>query len=296
MSKPVIIAEIGCNHKGDMAIAHKMIKLLGTFKLLNENSYIDIVKFQKRTNKELLTPEEYNAPHPNPANSYGKTYGEHREFLEFNLEQNKQLKEWCEEEGLIYSTSTWDLTAAKEIVSLNPKLIKVPSASNLNFDMLEYLRDNYSGDIHLSFGMTNHKEEQKIVDFFKAKNRAKDLVIYACTSGYPVPFEDICLREITRLKETYGNDVKAIGFSGHHLGIAVDIAALALGATYFERHFTLDRTWKGTDHAASLEPQGLQKLARDLRQTYLALQYKPKEILDIEEVQRKKLKRILEKV
>ena len=296
MSKPVIIAEIGCNHKGDMAIAHKMIKLLGTFKLLNENSYIDIVKFQKRTNKELLTPEEYNAPHPNPANSYGKTYGEHREFLEFNLEQNKQLKEWCEEEGLIYSTSTWDLTAAKEIVSLNPKLIKVPSASNLNFDMLEYLRDNYSGDIHLSFGMTNHKEEQKIVDFFKAKNRAKDLVIYACTSGYPVPFEDICLREITRLKETYGNDVKAIGFSGHHLGIAVDIAALALGASYFERHFTLDRTWKGTDHAASLEPQGLQKLARDLRQTYLALQYKPKEILDIEEVQRKKLKRILEKV
>lgn len=296
MSKPVIIAEIGCNHKGDMAIAHKMIKLLGTFKLLNENSYIDIVKFQKRTNKELLTPEEYNAPHPNPANSYGKTYGEHREFLEFNLEQNKQLKEWCEEEGLIYSTSTWDLTAAKEIVSLNPKLIKVPSASNLNFDMLEYLRDNYSGDIHLSFGMTNHKEEQKIIDFFKAKNRAKDLVIYACTSGYPVPFEDICLREIIRLKETYGNDVKAIGFSGHHLGIAVDIAALALGATYFERHFTLDRTWKGTDHAASLEPQGLQKLARDLRQTYLALQYKPKEILDIEEVQRKKLKRILEKV
>lgn len=296
MSKPVVIAEIGCNHKGDMAIAHKMIKLLGTFKLLNENSYIDIVKFQKRTNKELLTPEEYNAPHPNPANSYGKTYGEHREFLEFNLEQNRQLKEWCEEEGLIYSTSTWDLTAAKEIVSLNPKLIKVPSASNLNFDMLEYLRDNYTGDVHLSFGMTTHKEEQKIIDFFKAKNRAKDLVIYACTSGYPVPFEDICLREITRLKETYGNDVKAIGFSGHHLGIAVDIAALALGATYFERHFTLDRTWKGTDHAASLEPQGLQKLARDLRQTYLALQYKPKEILDIEEVQRKKLKRLLENV
>lgn len=296
MNKPVVIAEIGCNHKGDMQIAHKMIKLLGTFKLLNENAYIDIVKFQKRTNKELLTPEEYNAPHPNPANSYGATYGEHREFLEFDLEQNKQLKKWCEEEGLIYSTSTWDLTAAKEIVSLNPKLIKVPSASNLNFDMLEYLRDNYSGDIHLSFGMTNHKEEQQIIDFFKAKNRAKDLVIYACTSGYPVPFEDICLREIIRLKETYGNDVKAIGFSGHHLGIAVDIAALALGATYFERHFTLDRTWKGTDHAASLEPQGLQKLARDLRQTYLALQYKPKEILDIEEVQRKKLKRILEKV
>ena len=296
MGKPVVIAEIGCNHKGDMEIAHKMIKLLGTFKLLNENSYIDIVKFQKRTNKELLSPEEYNAPHPNPRNSYGATYGEHREFLEFDLEQNRQLKKWCEEEGLIYSTSTWDLTAAKEIVTLNPKLIKVPSASNLNFEMLEYLRDCYSGEVHLSFGMTNHAEEKKIIDFFKAKDRAKDMVIYSCTSGYPVPFEDICLKEIVRLKETYEKDVKGIGFSGHHLGIAVDIAALALGATYFERHFTLDRTWKGTDHAASLEPQGLQKLARDLRQTYLALNFKEKEILDIEEVQRKKLKHEVELV
>ncbi len=294
MTKPIIIAEIGCNHKGDMNIAHKMIKLLGTFKLLNENSYIDIVKFQKRTNKELLSEEEYNAPHPNPRNSYGKTYGEHREYLEFNLDQHKQLKQWCEEEGLIYSTSTWDLTAAKEIVSLNPKLIKVPSASNLNFEMLEYLRDEYRGEIHLSFGMTTHEEERRIINFFKEKDRAKDMVIYACTSGYPVPFEDICLNEITRLKESYGKEVLGIGFSGHHLGIAVDIAALALGATYFERHFTLDRTWKGTDHAASLEPQGLQKLARDLRQTYMALNYKDKEILDIEAVQRKKLKHEVE--
>lgn len=291
MTRPVVIAEIGCNHKGDMEIAHRMIKLLGCFKTLNPESSIDIVKFQKRTNKELLTPEEYNAPHPHPENSYGATYGEHREFLEFNQDQHRQLKQWCEEEGLIYSTSTWDLTAAKEIVALNPKLIKVPSASNLDFEMLGYLRDNYSGEIHLSFGMTTKAEEKKIVDFFKEKNRAKDLVIYACTSGYPVPFEDICLNEITRLRETFGNDVKAIGFSGHHLGIAVDVAALALGATHFERHFTLDRTWKGTDHAASLEPTGLQKLARDLRNVSKALTAKSEDILDIEKVQRKKLKR-----
>jgi len=291
MKRPVIIAEIGCNHKGDMEIAHRMIKLLGVFKTLNPESSIDIVKFQKRTNKELLTPEEYNAPHPHPENSYGATYGEHREFLEFDQAQNAQLKQWCEEEGLIYSTSTWDLTAAKEIVALNPVLIKVPSACNLDFDMLAYLRDNYSGEIHLSFGMTSKEEEKKIVEFFKAKDRAKDLVIYACTSGYPVPFEDICLHEITRLKATFGSDVKAIGFSGHHLGIAVDIAALALGAEYFERHFTLDRTWKGTDHAASLEPAGLRKLARDLRNVAKALTAKSEDILDIEKVQRKKLKR-----
>lgn len=293
MIRPVVIAEIGCNHKGDMDIAHKMIKLLGVFKLLNENSAIDIVKFQKRTNKELLSVQEFNAPHPNPNNSYGKTYGEHREFLEFDLEQNRMLKKWCEEEGLIYSTSTWDLTAAKEIVSLNPRLIKVPSASNLNFELLQYLRDNFYGEIHISFGMTTQEEEKNIINFFLEKNRAKDLVIYACTSGYPVPFEDICLKEITRLKDTFGNVVKAIGFSGHHLGIAPDIAALALGASYFERHFTLDRTWKGTDHAASLEPQGMQKLARDLRTTAIALRFKEKQMLDIEMLQRKKLKHVV---
>lgn len=286
-----VIAEIGCNHKGSIEIAHKMIKVLGAMKYINESSNIDIVKFQKRNNKELLTKEQYNAPHPNPINSYGNTYGEHREFLEFNIEQHYILKNWCEEEGLIYSCSVWDLTSAKEIVSLNPKLIKVPSASNLNFPLLKYLRDNYSGKIHISFGMTTKNEEKEIINLFKEKNRAKDLVIYSCTSGYPVPFEDVSLLEIKRLKEEYLKDVKNIGFSGHHNGIAVDVAALTLGAKYFERHFTLDRTWKGTDHAASLEPQGLIKLARDLRNVNKTLTYKSKDILDIEEVQRKKLKR-----
>lgn len=293
MQEPIIIAEIGCNHKGDMDIAHDMIKLLSVFRTFDKDARIDIVKFQKRTNRELLSPEEYNAPHPHPENSYGKTYGEHREFLEFNLEQNRQLKKWCEEEGLTYSTSIWDLTAAKEIVSLNPKMIKVPSASNLNFPMLRYLRDCYSGEIHLSFGMTNKEEEKRIIDFFKEKNRVKDLVIYACTSGYPVPYENVCLNEILRLRKEYGKDVKGIGFSGHHLGIAVDIAALALGATYFERHFTFDRAWKGTDHAASLIPHEMMELACDLRHTAMALAYKEKDILDIEEIQRRKLKHIV---
>lgn len=286
-----VIAEIGCNHKGSIEIAHKMIKVLGAMKYINENSNIDIVKFQKRNNKELLTEEQYNAPHPNPINSYGNTYGKHREFLEFNIEQYSILKTWCEEEGLIYSCSVWDLTSAKEIVSLNPKLIKVPSACNLNFPLLKYLRDNYFGEIHISFGMTTKIEEKEIINLFKENNRAKDLIIYSCTSGYPVPFEDVSLLEIKRLKEEYLKYIKDIGFSGHHNGIAVDIAALTLGAQYFERHFTLDRTWKGTDHTASLEPQGLIKLARDLRNVSKTLTYKCKDILDIEEIQRKKLKR-----
>lgn len=285
MKQPKIIAEIGCNHKGDMNIAKELIMTAATY------CKVDCVKFQKRCNKELLTPEEYNAPHPHPENSYGTTYGKHREFLEFSLEQHKQLQQWCNEFGVEYSTSVWDLTSAKEITTLQPKLIKIPSAINLNKSVLEYLCDNFGGEIHLSFGMTTKDEEEMIVQFFEDKKRAKDLVIYSCTSGYPVPFEDICLLEIKRLRETFENRVKAIGFSGHHLGIAVDAAAVALGAEYIERHYTLDRTWKGTDHAASLEPDGVRKLARDCRAVYKALTYKKEDILDIEKVQRDKLKR-----
>lgn len=285
MKQPKIIAEIGCNHKGDMNIAKELIMTAATY------CKVDCVKFQKRCNKELLTPEEYNAPHPHPENSYGTTYGKHREFLEFSLEQHKQLQQWCNEFGVEYSTSVWDLTSAREITTLQPKLIKIPSAINLNKSVLEYLCDNFGGEIHLSFGMTTKDEEEMIVQFFEDKKRAKDLVIYSCTSGYPVPFEDICLLEIKRLRETFENRVKAIGFSGHHLGIAVDAAAVALGAEYIERHYTLDRTWKGTDHAASLEPDGVRKLARDCRAVYKALTYKKEDILDIEKVQRDKLKR-----
>lgn len=285
MEKPKIIAEIGCNHKGDFEIAKEMIKTAA------EYCKVDIVKFQKRCNKELLSPKEYNAPHPHPENSYGDTYGAHREFLEFTAEQHAILKKYCEECGVIYSTSVWDLTSAKEIAALQPKLIKIPSACNLNKPMLEWLCDNYCGEIHVSFGMTTKAEEEQIVSFFESKNRAKDLVIYNCTSGYPVPFEDICLLELSRMREQYAHRVKAIGFSGHHLGIAVDSAAVALGAQFIERHYTLDRTWKGTDHAASLEPDGVRKLARDCRAVATALTYKKEDVLDIEKVQRNKLKK-----
>lgn len=283
-TKPYLIAEIGCNHKGNMGIAREMIETAAVF------CKADAVKFQKRCNKELLTPEQYNAPHPHPENSYGNTYGEHREYLEFDLDQHRQLKKWCEDFGITYATSVWDLTSAKEIASLSPQFIKIPSACNNHYEMLEWLCENYKGEIQISLGMTKYEEEEKIIELFKRCKRNKDLVLFGCTSGYPVPFEEICLLEIQRLKECYGEIVKSIGFSGHHLGIAIDIAAYTLGAAYIERHYTLDRTWKGTDHAASLEPEGVRKLKRDLLATYKALHFKPKEILDIEIAQRDKLK------
>lgn len=281
---PYVIAEIGCNHMGDMDIAKEMIETAASF------CKVDAVKFQKRCNKELLTKEQYEAPHPNPENSYGKTYGEHREYLEFTKEQHRELQEYCREKGIEYSTSVWDMTSAKEITELNPAFIKVPSACNNNYDMLSWLCENYKGEIQISFGMTTHEEEKEIVELFEKYGRNKDLTIYCCTSGYPVPMKDVCLLEITRLRNTYGDRVKRIGFSGHHNGIAIDVAALTLGAEVFERHFTLDRTWKGTDHAASLEPDGMRRLKRNLVQAQEALTYKQEEILPIEKVQRDKLK------
>lgn len=282
--KPFIIAEAGCNHMGQMEIAKDLIETAAHF------CKADAIKFQKRCPKELLTPEQYNAPHPHPENSYGKTYGEHREFLEFTVDQHAQLKEWCEEAGIIYSTSVWDMTSAKEIAFLKPKFIKIPSACNTHFEMLQWLCDNYEGEIQLSLGMTSHEEEEQIVQLFERNGKAKNLVLFNCTSGYPVPFKDVCLLEINRMREQYEDRVKAIGFSGHHLGIAVDTAAYTLGASIIERHYTLDRTWKGTDHAASLEPDGIRKLICNLNDVYEALTYKEEEILPIEQVQRDKLK------
>jgi N-acetylneuraminate synthase len=115
-------------------------------------------------------------------------------------------------------------------------------------------------------------------------------VLYACTSGYPIKAEDAYLYEVSRLISEYGSNVAAIGYSGHHNGISLDVVAFTLGAQYIERHFTLDRTWKGTDHAASLEPDGLRRLQRDLHNAASALAPRPAEIAPIEEAQRAKLK------
>merc|ERR1712070_567960 len=283
--KPKVMAEIGCNHMGDVEIAKELLTLA-------HQAGADYGKFQKRNPKELLTPEQYAAPHPNPRNSYGDTYGAHREYLELTIDQHAELKAHCDEIGLGYSCSVWDKTSAKELVSINPDLIKVGSPSNQHWDLQMVLREEYSGDVHISTGMTTKEEVEKIVKFWEdgkgdAKNR---LILYNCTSGYPVPFEDVCLLELRELHARYAHRVKYLGFSGHHLGIAVDVAAYAMGATWNERHFTKDRTWKGTDHAASLEPAGLTKLCRDLKATWKCMTTKTSDILPIESEQRAKLK------
>ena len=281
---PKIVAEVGCNHKGDLQIAKESIRIAANF------CKVDYVKFQKRSNSELLSEAAFNEPHPNPANSYGASYGAHREHLEFTVDQHRELMAFCDQMGVGYSTSTWDVTSARQMVALNPDYLKVPSASNLHWEMLSVLCGEFGGGIHLSLGMTTRAEEEEIVSFFENRGRAGDLLLYACTSAYPVAYDEICLCEITRLKEAFGARVQSIGFSGHHLGIAADIAAISLGATWVERHFTLDRTWKGTDHSASLEPDGMRRLARDVRNVARALTRKSTEILPAEVDTRRKLK------
>jgi N-acetylneuraminate synthase len=251
----------------------------------------DFVKFQKRTPKELLSFEEYNSPHPNEKHSYGNSYGEHREYLEFTLEQHIELKRFCDDIGIGYSTSVWDLTAAREMLHLQPECIKIPSACNLNKELIRFICTNFNGDIHISVGMTTKKEEEGIVHVLSQYDALERTILYACTSGYPVMDEEVCLYEITRLKKTYGSDVKAIGYSGHHLGTIIDISAYTLGATWIERHFTLDKTWKGTDHAVSLIPEEMRSLKLSLKHVDKALTFKSKDILPVEKIQRKKLKR-----
>ena len=146
-----------------------MCKMEIAFELLDlaKRCCCEYAKFQKRNPRELLTAEQYSAPHPNPQNSYGNSYGAHREFLEFTVDQHRDLKRHCDYIGLGYSCSVWDVTSARDIVSLNPDLIKVGSPSNMHWDMMKILRDEYNGDIHISTGMTTKTEIEDIVRFWK---------------------------------------------------------------------------------------------------------------------------------
>ena len=141
--------------------------------------------------------------------------------------------------------------------------------------------------------MTSANEIDEIVSFLDRRAALKRTVLYSCTSSYPAKIEDVKLLDILNLKEKYGKFVKAIGFSGHHKGLSIDNAAITLGASWFERHFTFDRTAKGTDHAASLESEGLMKLRIRLDETNMTLNYKPKNILKSEKFQRNYLKKII---
>ena len=224
--------------------------------------WCQICKISKRNPIELLGKKRYNLPHPVPANSFGETYGLHREKLEFNVSQHKKLQSYCKKRKIEYMCSAWDLTSLEQLIKLKVRHIKIPSACNNNQDLLTHLFKKFKGYCHISLGMTTELEEKNILKLAKKFRKTKKLILYAWTSNYPVEHNDICLLEILRLKKNYEKKIFAVGFSGHHQGISSDIAAGTLGVQWIERHFTLDRTLKGTDHAASLEPDGVRRVKR----------------------------------
>jgi len=282
-AKPKVIAEIGCCHLGEFDRAKELISLA---KLCGA----DYVKLQKRNPEESVPENIKHKPHPNQMFAYGDTYLEHRQNLELPIEDHIKLKAYCEEIGIGYSTSVWDMTSAREVVAMNPDFIKVPSACNQDWEMMSYLRDSYKGDIHLSTGMTTTEEMSDLAMWIAKQDVKERVVLYHCTSKYPCPFEDLHLLEIDSLATRYRGSPIRIGFSNHGKGIAADIAGYTLGAEWIERHFIDDRMVRHTDASASLEPQGLSKLVRDLNAVHRALDRRPSQMDADEQAQRDKLK------
>jgi len=246
-----IIAEIGLNHNGSVELAKRMIDEA-------KECNVDAVKFQLRDNKDLFTKEAYNSPY-NKWYAYGKTYGEHREALELTYKDYKFLKKYSEDKGLIFFASPWDKNSADFLSEINTSVFKIASPDLNNLPLVEHIA-KLNKPIILSTGMSEQKEIDETVELIHKYN--KKLVLLQCNSSYPSTPEEIDINVIKTLKEKYNC---IVGYSGHETGLAISLAAVAVGARVIERHFTLDRAMKGPDHSASIEPQGMKKLSRDIR-------------------------------
>ncbi len=263
-----IIAEIGANHQGEISIFEEMI-------LQAKKCGVDAVKSQKREPKECLTIEQYNQPYHGP-HSFGKTYGEHREALELSQTDWQDAMQFADNIGIPLFASVFDIGSAKFMKELCVEIIKIGSAQVTNLDLLEEVA-SYDLPVIMSTGMSTLEEIDKAVEIFKTHKT--ELTLMHCTSCYPCSYEDINLRIIPILRERYQLPV---GFSGHHTSVAIDAVAVAYGAACVERHFTLDRAMKGTDHSVSLAPTGMEKVVKYIRATELALGTSEKKVFDCE--------------
>lgn len=264
-----IIAEIGNNHQGNIEMA---------FKLVDEakKSGVDAVKFQKRENKSLFTDQMYNSSYFSE-NSFAETYGAHRDKLELTKEEFTKLKKYCDDNKIIFFATPFDLYSLEFLENLNCPFYKVASADHMNVFFLREI-SKLNKPIILSTGGGTFET----IDLaFKTINQYhNNLAILQCTAAYPCKPEEMNLNVITSLLAKYPKNI--IGISDHQNGISMALVAYTLGARIIEKHFTLDRTMKGTDHKFSLEPQGLSKLVRDIRRAELALGSFDKSILDSE--------------
>jgi len=247
-----IIAEIGINHQGDVEIARQLITAAA-------EAGADAVKFQKRSIERILTKEGLEMPYEN-RNSFGKTYGEHKYALELSEDDYRALKQYSDEHGVDFIASGWDEESIDFLDELGVPFFKMASADLSNLPLLQHTAAKGKPMI-ISTGMADMSMVETAVQ--NISESGVPLAILQCTSTYPASFNEINLNVLSTMTQSFPDHV--IGYSGHELGIAITEAAVALGAKIVERHFTLDRTMKGGDHAASLEPGGFSKLVRDIR-------------------------------
>jgi sialic acid synthase SpsE len=270
-----IIAEAGVNHNGDPALAKRLIDIAA-------DAGADAVKFQKRTPSEILTAEAMRRPYNVPT-SLGATYGEHREKLELTADNFRMLLDHANARGITLLASAWDMRSVDFLNDLGIPAYKIASADCSNLPLVEYVAKQ-GKPVLLSTGMSELSEVDEAVATVRRHN--DQLVVFQCTSTYPADNDQLNLRVIQTYKARYSC---VVGYSGHERGLAPTEAAVALGATVIERHFTIDRTMIGPDHAASLEPMGLQRLVRNIRNIEKALGSPEKKMLDAERAVRDRL-------
>jgi N-acetylneuraminate synthase/sialic acid synthase len=253
-----VIAEIGHNHQGSVDTAKQMFKAAA-------EAGANAVKLQKRDNRSLYTSEFFNRPYDNEA-SYGATYGEHREALEFGRDEYAELKAYAAELGVAFFSTAFDFKSADFLADLDMPAYKIASGDLTNTPLLRYVGEIGKPVIFSTGGGTLDDVRRAYEALLEVNDQ---LVVLQCTAGYPAEWDELDLRVIPTYAEEFPEAV--VGFSSHDNGIAMPVAAYVLGAHVVEKHFTLNRAMKGTDHAFSLEPQGLRKMVRDLRRARLAL-------------------------
>ena len=277
VGEPVyVIAEIGINHNGDIEIAKQLMDVA-------VETGCDAVKFQKRT-PEICVPEEQKSiPRETPWGSM--TYFEYKKRIEFEQPEFEQIDAYAKKIGIDWFASPWDVPSVDFLESFDVPCQKIASACLTDSELLTAVNKTKTTTI-LSTGMSSIEEIDKAVSLLNDV----PLAIAQATSTYPAEASELNLRAIQTFAEKYKVPV---GYSGHERGLQVTIAAVALGATFIERHITLDRSMWGTDHSASLEPEGLKKLVRDIRIIELALGDGKKKVYDSEIPIRAKLRRVL---
>ena len=266
-STPFVIAEVGHNHQGSVEMCERIFDAAA-------DAGAHSVKLQKRFNKTLYTPEFFDSPYQGPT-SFGDTYGLHREALEFSMPEYKHLKDYAKKKNLIFFATAFDFKSVDFLEELGVPAIKIASGDLKSTPLIRYASKT-GIPLILSTGGSTLVDVQKTIKEVNPRN----VGILQCTAAYPAEAENMDLRVIETYRKNFPETV--IGLSSHDRGIAFSTVAAALGARIIEKHFTLDRAMKGTDHAFSLEPTGMSKLVRDLALVVKALGDGEKKFYEVE--------------